>query len=71
MNKLPLPDTETLSDEVQAALDRHFKNDDLTKETEADVKAVMMSVLAKYEIPPNLKLAKWFNDWLEERGPLQ
>lgn len=57
--------------EVQAALDRHFKNDDPTKETEADVKAVMMSVLAKYEIPPNLTLAKWFNDWLEERGPLQ
>jgi hypothetical protein len=50
--------------------DRHFKNDDLTKETEADVKAVVMSVLAKYEIPPNLTLAKGLNDWLDERGSL-
>jgi hypothetical protein len=35
---------------VQTALDRHFKND--TSEAEADVKAMMMSVLAKYEFRP-------------------
>jgi hypothetical protein len=55
MNKPPLPDKQNLADEMQAALDRHFKNDDLTKETEADVEAVMMSVLAKYEIPPHYR----------------